>query len=142
MSKRAKYLSLLSMLAFLAGQVQYSYTTYFCRMLDAYVPAQTMALSVQAGHADDACVECDPLVAADSGHQIMVPNCFQINTLQKDVVSTFVGTSTVDLHPVTAIFAVLPPPVVQQAGMLHSFIFRTALSPPLDLPTLNSTLLI
>lgn len=130
------------MLAFLTGQVQYGYTTYFCRMLDAYVPAQTMALEVQTGHASDACVECDPSGSADSGHQIMVPNCFQINTLQKDVVSTFVGTSAVDLHAVTAIVAILPPPVVQQAAMHHSYFFRTALSPPLDLPTLNSTLLI
>lgn len=142
MSSRTKYLSLLIVLAFTVGQVQYSYTSYFCTMLNAFVPSQSAALAIHSMQHEDGCTECDGTRVSEAGSQVLQPNCFVVNTLQKDVVSTFVGSQNPDLHAATAFAFIVPQPVLRQTGSFNRYFVRTPLSPPLDLPTLNNTLLI
>lgn len=141
MSRKTKYMSLFIVLAFTAGQVQYSYTSYFCTMLHMFLPSRSAALAMHS-MSHDVCTQCDAPLVTQAGNEELVPNCFVVNTIQKDVVSTFVGNSTSEIHAASALALKLPHPIIRYTSVQNEPIVRTALSPPLDLPTLNSNLLI
>ncbi len=139
MNRPAKYLSLAILLTFMVGQVQYSYTSYFCNMLNRYIASPSASLTIHPRQHFDGCSECQ---AVHVRNQVLEPNCFQVDTFQKDVVSNFVTPTNFEVHMAVAFVISLPQPVVQQATLHIMSIPRTSLSPPLDLPTLNGSLLI
>ncbi len=141
MSNRAKYLSLLAMTAFVVGQVQYSYTSYFCTMLNSYVPSPSMALAShhEASEATT-CDDCQVDPAPASGHQLVEANCFHVTTAEKSVVDNFVGSTNPDIHFVAAVVSFLPVPLVARTLSSSWASVPSADSPPLDLPTLNCNL--
>lgn len=141
MNDRTKYLSLLILLTFTVGQVQYGHTTYFCTMLNLFLPSQSAAASMQEqGNRNDACYACQGTTSEVTGNPTIESNCFEVINLNKDVVSSFLGSTVPVVYKVCAFVLTLSQPQVSRSNSRGMFVAPAALSPPLDLPTLNSNL--
>ncbi len=138
MKNGTKYFSVLMVLMFIAGQIQYGYTTYFCTMLNQFLPSAEAVLAVH--QEADTCGQCDGMFAAQSGSKTFEPNCFRIDTVQKDVLSTFTSSNNPDFFCVTTVALIITQPSFQQATLRSWSVAPSAPSPPLDLPTFNSNL--
>lgn len=138
MKNGTKYLSFLVVLMFVVGQIQYGYTTYFCTMMNEFLPSAPVMLSSQ--YETDTCSQCDGVLAAQQSSQTFAPNCFQINSLQKDVISTFTAAGNHDLYVVNVAAPIVIHPQVAQTTLWSLTIAPATSSPPLDLPTFNSNL--
>lgn len=138
MKNGTKNFSLMMVLMFVVGQIQYGYTTYFCTMLNEFVPSPAMTLAVQ--HEGDACGQCGGVFASHHENQTFEPNCFKINSVQKDVVSTFTSSSNPDSFSITTVAFIVPRLLFQQNVHWKFIVAPDAQSPPQDLLTFNRSL--
>jgi hypothetical protein len=144
MKEKIKYLNIVVLLTFLAGQVQYAYTSYFCTMKQVKVSTpSTLACSSMAKEDPGVCVECSVDVkTASQQHvaQLVNRNCIKVITAEKSVISNFTEWAKTADH-FTNLFYFLP----EENDLRESFAGQMLAlsrinSPPLDLPTLNSNL--
>ena len=135
MNNKMRFLSLLVMLTFTVGQVQYAYSSYFCTMkhetFDSVAPS---ALS----HVES----CDAaaMMTPSRGPQITNAGCMRIHLAQKKVVDNFSAPDKAPSH-VVAIAAILPAGLFKNERPTSVAIAVLPFaSPPPDIPTLNSNL--
>ena len=138
---KLKYLNLLVLLTFLVGQVQYAYSSYFCTMKNAGVSAAAAVMKMD-GSKENSCDECTATVQHVSlTAQSLKSNCMERRVEQKMVVDNFTGSQQTVEHFVGTFFiAANPTTIGNQLFTVHSSLFTSTDSPPLDLPTLNSNL--
>ncbi len=141
MTERIKYLNILVLLAFLVGQVQYAYASFFCTMKDAPVSVSSMIMNTDEEDSQP-CGECSCRVHAGPGQQVVEANCMLMHIIEKTTIDNF-RVSDRSVSTVSRAWTLcgnqLP------AGNRKLFTksyqgFNPTNSPPLDLPTFNSTL--
>jgi hypothetical protein len=141
LSNKAKYLSLLVILTFVVGQVQYTYTSYFCTMLNKFLVSPSIAAANHNDNiTDDACDDCQVRIDPASGHLFLEPNCFRVTSLEKSVVDNFVGSPVPDIHFTFTFTSFLSTPPAMETLFQNWATVPSANPPPLDLPTLYNNL--
>ncbi len=139
MRVRFKYTNALLALALLAGQVQYAYTTYFCTEQHAAVSKPTVMMqSADLSSGSNICDECRGVIPVQHGATLAVPNCIQIATQSKDVVSNFTKIETSSTRFETNnVFCVVCPVICSQKSTASYQLLSFADSPPLPLHITN-----
>lgn len=138
MKAKSNYLSLLILLPFIVGQVQYAYTSYFCEMTGK-IACPPCAPSSMAGSND--CDECTSVALPDYVGESFNSDCMQLNIEQKSVVDNFTSSQKVIHHFVVVSAVGLQATAASgQSQGFSEIVFIPTDSPPPDLPTLNSSL--
>ncbi len=139
--KRLKYLNILVLLTFLAGQVQFAYTSYFCTMEHKAVQKPALAMTASMDSDGDMCNECQSVIPQKQGQQLIGSNCIKVINLEKSTVSDFASSQKSIQHFVSVSSMANQLSVIssQLSPMSYEPSAGTD-SPPLDLPTLNSNL--
>lgn len=129
------YFVLLLCFSFLAGQVQYSYTTYYCSVEHAEVKEPVVEKAIPAGKLNNRiCDECQGVEVFYHTVGVSKPSCLKVDRQKKDVVDAFVNEELVQFHP--KIVFVTPPfnragrPILREAVML----LHHGTSPPENIP--------
>jgi hypothetical protein len=135
---RIEYLNLLVLLTFLAGQVQFAYTTYYCTMKQMAVKTPAMSTTSMDSSTGDVCDQCQEVIPPLHGEQIADGSCIKVVTAEKSVVSSF-NDSVKLLSHVAITFSSVPTSSYQPSAVSYQ-LFRPTDSPPRDLPTFNSNL--
>lgn len=141
MKERIKYLNVFVLLAFMVGQVQYAYSSYFCTMKNAGVSAATANMKMDAPK-ENSCDECAVTVQRVSPTaQSLKSNCMERRVEQKMVVDNFTGSQEMVHHFVGNLFTFDNlAKIDNRLFTLHHSLFTSTDPPPLDLPTVNSNL--
>lgn len=128
-------------LLLLAGQVQYSYTTYFCTMEHKPVKQPTVAGEVSE-HAlsNKICDACQGVIVVYHTEGVAKRNCIRVETYRKNVVDSFAETGSALSHIFAAVATCSCNPG-EQAGTSHGLLLMPrCASPPGDISILNSNL--
>lgn len=140
MSRAYKYLNLLVLSTFLVGQVQYAYSTYFCTMMQQPVSAPVMKMNMDT-EAGNACDQCQAVTPTHQSEQLRQGDCVQLTISQKSTLDNFTDSQKSVQHFVSAAFISNSlSTVTTQLLPTSCHLLPIAVSPPLDLPTLNSNL--
>lgn len=141
MNRTTRYMSLAILLTFTVGQVQYGYTSYFCTMLNAFLPSPAAAATIHNQEMNNgACSACQGVTETVSGAQNLEPNCLRIVSIQKDVVASFLGTTSINLHNTVSVAFVMPQMSFSRTNVQGRSTVSPESPPPLDLPTIHSNL--
>ncbi len=129
-------------LAFVVGQVQYAYVSYFCTMKQ--MPVSTPAMPMTSTTAEEAvgmCNECQAVNPFQERLQLLDANCVKVITAEKSVVSNFTDSQRSIQHfLVVAVIGDQLSSIGYRPSVISYRLFTQVNSPPLDLPTLNSNL--
>ncbi len=140
MSRIVKYLNLLVLSTFMIGQVQYAYSTYFCTMMQQQVSAPVMKMNMGT-EAKNTCDQCKAVTPDHQGEQLNQSDCIQSTTLQKSTLDNFTDSQKLVHHFVPAAFISNSLSTVGSQLLLTTYhVLPTPVSPPSDLPILNSNL--
>lgn len=130
MSNKTRYLSLLVMLTFTLGQVQYACSSYFCTMTH-----KTYSLtSCGASSSDESC-GATMVTSPSRGPQFADAGCMQIRLAEKKVIDNFSAPDKAPSH-VVSIVAILPAGLfsIRPAASVTVANLPFASSPPIYLP--------
>ncbi len=139
MIERIKYLNILVLLTFLVGQVQYAYASYLCTMKNAPVRSSSMPMAMDEANSQ-ACDECSTFIQPESGQQIVQSNCVLVHLTDKSTLDNFTSLNKAIPHVVGIIAIVNQQSITNHQLSARPSIMRMGDSPPLDLPTFNSSL--
>lgn len=141
MNDKHRYFYLFVLTAFLAGQVQYAYISYFCT--EQHVPVAKPSVemnSAQMSTGSKTCDECQGFIPAYHGQALAQTNCIQVRTLQKSTVGSFAELNKNHFSSSTTFVLSLTQsrrlPITSVSGEPIS----QGDSPPCDLPVFNSIL--
>lgn len=134
-------MSLAILLTFSAGQVQYGHTSYFCTMLNTFLPSPAVASAMHSRLAgNDVCSECQGARGNEAGVQVVEPNCFQIVSVHKDIVGSFLGSANTNFQDGGTFLFMMPQPLASRMSIQSRSVAQICFSPPLDLPIFNNNL--
>ena len=138
MKAKIKYLSLFLLLPFAAGQVQYASSSYFCTMTAGNAPVTCSSSALDDLTDCDQC--CSAIVVINTGPTLH-SDCMKVRFEQKSIVDDFTGSQKVihNFHKV-AVVSYPFPIMIDQVFNPGYKLFTSSVSPPLDLPTVNSNL--
>lgn len=137
---RIKYLNTFILLAFLIGQVQYAYTSYFCTLKHEQVKAPTLTATPVSDNDGNGCEECQGVIPETHGQQSIESNCIKVVSIEKSTIDNFAEWAKFHNQVVAVFNSIQANDYPQQIGHQSFVVLSPANSPPLDLPTLNSNL--
>ncbi len=141
MSTRVKYFNFLVLSAFLVGQVQYAYSYYFCSMSKQQVSSPSMNMDMMDAASENMCDQCQAVTPIRDGAHLTQTDCVSLITSQKSTVDNFTDSHRLVQHFISAaLVGSSLSTVASRLPFTASHVLPTAVSPPLDLPTLNSNL--
>ncbi len=140
MNEKIKYLSLLVMLTFVVGQVQYAYATYFCTMKQMVVNSASIEMAATSSMGMTACDECAGTVQPKFAVQIVQGNCIQVQLAEKKIVDNFTDSGKYNLHPTASLVFIVVQDQCRQISRQNFIPVLRTDSPPLDIPTFQSNL--
>ena len=128
------------LLAFLAGQVQYVYSSSFCTMKSS--PVSSCCTEATTDNLNDGSFnECPGTVQPIPGEQTIKSNCMQVRIEQKLVVDNFTASQKFVAHFIgISPFGDQMLEINNEPSAFVSHVFNQTDSPPLDILTLSSNL--
>lgn len=136
-----RYLSLTLVAVFLAGQIPYACTTYFCTMEHKLVNRPEVAEYYSAKDCHDKiCEACRGVLVIYHTTGVSKPNCLRVDRRKKDVLDFFSKNDAAHFqHNVVIVQGV----IINEYRLLAGQSPRTSIantSPPSELPKVNKTL--
>lgn len=128
------------MLAFMVGQVQYAYSSYFCTMRQMSVKSPNMSMNMPTDRNGSSCGECQVAVPPQHAQQLIGSNCIKVISAEKSVVSSFAERAKFHSQVVIAFSFIQADEYARQPGHQSLISVPPINSPPLDLPILNNNL--
>ncbi len=142
MSRLVKYLNLLVLSTFLVGQVQYAYSTYFCTMMQQRVNGPTVHMKSKTSNSEITCGQSQDVKSISNVVQLIQGDCIKLVTSKKSTLDSFTDLHKSVQHSVPAAIIIgnsLSTVAIQLLSASH-YLLPAAVSPPLDILTLNSNL--
>lgn len=141
MKIKLKILEPLVLVAFLAGQVQFGRTTYFCtQQLKTVTRPSAVMQSSQMNYGDDTCDECQGFIPRYNGQELSSPSCIQVHTFQKNSVGSFTEAKVANYDQASALLGGLYQKLPLLLVRRNVALIPCDASPPLDLSIANCTL--